>query len=401
MIRVEGQKSALPDVDVLFYDGALGRIPATGDGIAIAVGVKDASGTATANQVYRLFLPNDYEKAIELFGGTFADKLLDAVSNGQGIVYAISAASNTSDDILTAIETAVEQSLVNGDALFEYIAVLTPVDKTLATSIESYLSSLVSRHIYVWAIVEARDKNPDPTVEPDYDTYVTNLINEWSGFSALRTFVVAAYATFTNIKGNQGHRNGLGSIMGLISRAKVSQDIGEVGAFSIKNLVSLPDGLTYSHIYTLDQAGFITIRTYDGYAGYYVTNPVAMNDPTSDYHFMYARRVADKAAKLSRKAVMKYLKGEILPPNNQDPSNPVKPTKSPTVQELKAKIEHTLKVGMYDRKELYGYRVYIPEGQDIWASRELNIYTKLIPTPHMDWIEIHQSFENPLLEIGG
>jgi len=105
MIRVEGQKSALPDVDVLFYDGALGRIPATGDGIAIAVGVKDASGTATANQVYRLFLPNDYEKAIELFGGTFADKLLDAVSNGQGIVYAISAASNTSDDILTAIET--------------------------------------------------------------------------------------------------------------------------------------------------------------------------------------------------------------------------------------------------------------------------------------------------------
>jgi len=36
--------------------------------------------------------------------------------------------------------------------------------------------------------VEARDKNPDPTVEPDYDTYVTNLINEWSGFSALRTF---------------------------------------------------------------------------------------------------------------------------------------------------------------------------------------------------------------------
>lgn len=56
---------------------------------------------------------------------------------------------------------------------------------------------------------------------------------------------------------------------------------------------------------------------------------------------------------------------------------------------------------MYDQKELYGYRVYIPEDQDIWATKTLNVYTKLIPTPHMDWIEIHQSFENPLLEIGG
>jgi len=399
MFVVEGKKSSLPDVDVLFYDGAIGRIPETGDGIAIAVGVKDPAGTATANKVYKLFLPTDYEKAIEYFGGEFANKLLDAVSNGLGIVYAVSAASNKSNDILTAIESAVEQSLINGDALFEYIAVLTPVDKTLATSIESYLSSLVSRHIYVWAIVEARDR--DTATEPDFDTYVTNLISEWSGFNPLRTFVVATYATFTNIKGNQGYRNSLGSIMGLIARAKVSQDIGEVGAFSIKNLVYLPEGLTYSHIYTLDQAGFITIRSYDGYAGYYVTNPVAMNDPTSDYHFIYARRVADKAAKISRKTTLKYLKGEILPPNNQDPANPVKPTKSPTVQELKAKIEHALKVGMYEQKELYGYRVYIPEDQDIWATRTLNVYTKLTPTPHMDWIEIHQSFENPLLEIGG
>lgn len=117
------------------------------------------------------------------------------------------------------------------------------MDKTLAASIDSYLTSLVSRHIYVWAVVEARDKNPDTTVEPDYDTYVTNLISEWSGFNSLRVFVVASYGTFTNIKGNQGHRNALGSIMGLIARAKVSQDIGEVGAFPIKTLFHFQMGL--------------------------------------------------------------------------------------------------------------------------------------------------------------
>jgi hypothetical protein len=398
MNLLEGQVSILPDVDIRFWDGALGRIPSTGTGVFITIGLKTAEGEAEIGKVYRLSLPSDPDTPIKLFGnGEYANKLLDAASCGANVVFAAAANSDSTDDILSAVEEAVEQSLVNGDAIFEGIIVMVPVDKSTAAAIGSYLTSLVSRHIYVWALLEARPKTEDEKM----DDYVTNLISEWEGFIHPRVAASAFCATVTNLKGNTGFRNAIGSLTGLLARAKVSQDIGEVGAFPIPNIVSLPEDLKYSHIYALDQARFITGRTYDGYAGYYVTNPNMMMPETSDYAFIYARRVADKAAKITRKTILPRLKGEVLPPANDNPESPTKPTKSPTIQELKGLIEHALHYGMYKEGELYGYRVIIPEDQDLWATRKLKIKTKLAPTPHMDWITVDQSFENPFLTIGG
>lgn len=136
----------LPDVEVIFKDGGIGYIPATADGIPLFAGYS-GQGSLAANQVVAISSANK-EKVIDLLGDTpFTDRIYDFFSTGGNIAYVVKASSNTNADLLTAIQSAVEDLLTKGNAVFEFISVLTPVDKAFAASLASYLNRFYLNYV--------------------------------------------------------------------------------------------------------------------------------------------------------------------------------------------------------------------------------------------------------------
>ncbi len=385
----------LGGVKIDFRDGGLGLVPTYPTGIPLFVGSSN-SGSATPNTVYHLTSDNP-EKVLELFGNTtLAKRILDAFSSGAGIVRVVKAQDGTLANLMTAIEEGVNQSLIDGEKNFEFIVLTDTADKTVASAVASYLQNLEqSQDVYTWAILCARDK---ANTETDYDTYVNNLITEWQGFTHPRICVVASYTTISNLTGETRYDNVQGIVAGLVSIARVNEDIGWVEKFKIPSIVELPKGLNLAHIQALDEAGFLTVRTYNGVKGYFITSPRMFVDETSDFHLIQYRRVSDKAGTLIRKVLLQSVRADVRAPIDADPQNPPPPEKSPTIHDILTRMKAILRDEMLKRQEIYGYQVWIPEGQNIWSTKKLQVKYRIAPNPVLVWIEGEFKFWNPLLE---
>jgi len=384
---------ALADVSIEFGDGGLGIVPGYPTGIPLFVG--SASGTAEPNKVYHLTSDNP-KKVQELFGDSkLTDYILDAFSTGTGVVFAVKSADATLGNIMTAVESGVDQLLIDGNKAFEFIVLTDVADKTTFASINSYLTDLQqNKDVYTYALIPTRGLNNNE----DTDSWVTNLISEFEGVSSKRIGVVAARLKIVNLTGKVREDNAIGAIAGLIGKAKVNEDIGWVQKFNIAPAVEIsPANLTLAHIQALDQAGFITVRTYNGKKGYYVTSPRLFVDETSDYHLLEYRRVADKAATLIRRVLLEFARADVRAPVDADPENPPDPAKSPTIKDIETRMKAVLRDEMFKHGEIYGYQVWIPEGQNIWSTKRLTVNYHIAPNPILVWIEGQFKFWNPLL----
>ena len=109
----------------------------------------------------------------------------------------------------------------------------------------------------------------------------------------------------------------IGVVMGVLSLAKVHQAISWVGGFPTG--VSMPafgDGTLYrdidkATIEQLDAARYIFLTTYPGIAGSYLNDSHTMDEATSDYAYIEAVRVMDKAVRGIRTYVTPELGGNV------------------------------------------------------------------------------------------
>lgn len=384
---------ALASVKINFGDGGLGLVPSYPTGIPLFVG--SASGSAESNKVYHL-TSDDPQKVIDLFGNSpLTNYILDAFSTGTGIVFAVKSADNTLGNIMTAAESGVNQLLIDGNKAFEFLVFTDTADKTTFSAVNSFLTDLEqNKDVYTWALLPSRGLKTDE----DTDGWVNNLISEWEGVSSKRIGVVSGRLKIANLTGEVREDNAIGVIAGLVGKAKVNEDIGWVQKFNIAPAVEIsPPDLTLAHIQALDLAGFITIRTYNGKKGYYVTSPRLFTDETSDYHILQYRRVADKAGTLIRRVLLEFARADVRAPLDADPENPPDPSKSPTIKDIETQMKSVLRDEMFKRSEIYGYQVWIPEGQNIWSTKKLQIKYRIAPNPVLIWIEGEFKFWNPLL----
>ena len=384
---------ALADVKINFGDGGLGIVPSYPTGIPLFVG--SASGTAEPNKVYHL-TSDDPQKVIELFGNSpLTNYILDAFSAGTGVVFAVKSPDNTLGNIMTAAESGVNQLLIDGNKAFEFLVFTDTADKTTFAAVNSFLTDLEqNKEVYTWALLRARGLKSDE----DTDGWVNNLISEWEGVSSKRIGVVAGRLKISNLTGEVREDNAIGVIAGLVGKAKVNEDIGWVQKFNIAPAVEIsPPDLTLAHIQALDQAGFITVRTYNGKKGYFVTSPRLFTDETSDYHLIEYRRVADKAGTLIRRVLLEFARADVRAPLDADPENPPDPSKSPTIKDIETRMRAVLRDEMFKHGEIYGYQIWIPEGQNIWSTKKLTVNYRIAPNPILVWIEGQFKFWNPLL----
>ncbi|MEI6850157.1 MAG: DUF2586 family protein [archaeon] len=176
----------------------------------------------------------------------------------------------------------------------------------------------------------------------------------------------------------------LGAALGTISLAKVSENIGWVNKFNIKNEgTSEYDNPTFGNgIYVSSQTttaltniqnkGYIFLRKFVGLTGtYWNDSPTAVVE-TSDYAYIENNRVFDKARRGIRKDVLPYVNSPI----KIDPtSGKVDIT---TIKAIENAATNSLSQ-MLSAEELSGYKVTINPNQNVLSSGILYITVALVP----------------------
>ena len=169
----------------------------------------------------------------------------------------------------------------------------------------------------------------------------------------------------------------IGVVMGVLSLAKVHQAISWVGGFPTG--VSMPafgDGTLYrdidkATIEQLDAARYIFLTTYPGIAGSYLNDSHTMDEATSDYAYIEAVRVMDKAVRGIRTYVTPELGGNVYIDADTGKLQPYSCAHLERVASLALET-------MEKASEISGYSVTVDPEQDVLSTSTIDIVVKIV-----------------------
>lgn len=219
-----------------------------------------------------------------------------------------------------------------------------------------------------------------PYDDEDLSTWVAWLLAERKNVAARFVQVCPQYGEITGADGQRRLRNWGGLQAGRVIGIPVQRATGRVKDGPISQ-GSLPIGWAAVQS-TLEDAGFLTAKSYAGLNGAYWGDSRTLAEDTSDFRYEEVLRVSFKGVRKMRIAALKSL--------NDEAGDPLRPHGADGVAYLKASIENALDT-MTSRKELADYRVAIPEGQDI-ANNGVDVLPTLIGVPIIRQIRLHAKY---------
>lgn len=288
------------------------------------------TGDKTGSEI--LLIPANGTIALEDLGitllfpteGDFA--LTDAWSFG------ITAPTSTFAALQAALDAALE--LHNP----EFVFVCQTTTAADAVNWSAAMETLFTdKHQPLFALLETNLDSSKPLAEA-----VTAKVKEFQGIDA--RFVSVVCQPLAN------WQSAAALCAGTLTRASVNQSIGATKYFGMWGL-QLPEGWTNQTSRSLDEARFITLRTYAGLNGLFWANGRTLASDTSDYRFIEVVRTVFKAVRLARRASLPYIQA---------------PGDESGLQALLATVRAALtKMTASNPKELDDFAVDMPSGQDV------------------------------------
>lgn len=231
-------------------------------------------------------------------------------------------------------------------------------------------------------------------------TSVSSLPSDVAASGQSRVSVVIAQAgsglgaTLYNDAGNKQVKtsvSSIGTVLGLLSRAKVHQSISWVKEFPTG--ISVPafgDGKLYRNldkamVEQLDGERYIFFMTYPGVSGSYVNDSHTMDVATSDYAMIENVRTMDKAVRGIRTYIIPELGGNIYVDASTGKMAPY------SVSHLETTANKALE-DMEKAGELSGYKVEIDPEQDVLSTGTVEFVIKNVPVGVMRHIRIKIGF---------
>jgi len=214
------------------------------------------------------------------------------------------------------------------------------------------------------------------------DDWVSALLAERVQFS--HPFVSCCPA-FGSVSGTYGQfqRNLMGFVAGRLIKIPVMRSIGRVRDGGLSNvLLSLDYNSTHQKV--LEEAGYITAKTHIGLKNVFFGSARTLAEDISDFQYIEIIRVIFKAARLIRMQALNSIHDEA--------GDPLMGANASGVAFLKASLESALgSMTVAIPKEMAGYVVTIPNGQDI-VNNGLKFGFRLIGIPIIREIEINASY---------
>lgn len=260
--------------------------------------------------------------------------------------FTISAPVPALKDVMAAIEKPLELY----DVEFVYIA--GESDGAAWAAFQVKADELFNLHRPTYFKCEAKL----PGMNEDINDWVAELIEKKGDISARFVQVCAAYGYIIGSDGTQKLSNFAGLQAGRILSIPVQRAAGRTADGSISGS-TLPEKWNSTIQTTLETAGFITAKTYAGLSGVYFGDSRTLAEKTSDYQYEEVLRVVFKGLRLSRVAALGSMYDEL-----GDPMDPADMTGAIKLQTAIETALDTMTKAI--PKEMAGYQVVIPEGQD-------------------------------------
>ena len=241
-----------------------------------------------------------------------------AASFVQSDTYTLSTTAPTwnAADVATAIE-----ALRTNVREFGLGYVVGACAKSQADTILAEVVQFISLDKFVGFIVEARDIGNAETeaqwmasISADYATFTTDYMGVAAG-ACLSTSALTKVQFRRNIGQlaivRAGRRN-IGRDIGAVADGALCPNYG--GTNNTGPLAGVPVDTVYHDEKLnpgLDANRFITVTSFTGITGFYITNPNLMCAPTSDFTLLQYRRVMDEAANIVRNYFTQLLSTDV------------------------------------------------------------------------------------------
>lgn len=258
---------------------------------------------------------------------------------------------------------------------FDLVHVVGPTTLAIWTVLATRAATAATNGRYFHFVAETRGLGAAETAA----TWATALATEVAGFADTRVTLVAGRAEILDLlTGRVVDRNIAGLYTGRVAAIAEHRSPAEVALGALPQMQALaPAGITVTDLATLNEAQLVTAQTILGLAGYYLNEGWVHAPADSDYQTVELRRIMDKAARLVRRAALRYDHAEGTPEG---------------IAALEAQLTAPLNNEMAG--QIQAGRVVIPE-QDVLATQQLVAKIRITPIPIMREIELDIGFENP------
>lgn len=271
---------------------------------------------------------------------------------------------------------------------FNPAAGYTPV-VTAGMDADVYAAMLKAQALAVWAT----------------DTYfapVTILLEgrEYTTASALTAATTFSYNRVgvligDTVTGSKGAAIGL--LLGRIARIPVQRHIGRVkdGALNTLNAFVLALRVEDADVITINDAGYITFRTFIGRSGYFFADDSLATLVADDYRSLARRRSIDKAYRIAYDTMLEKIADEI-PVMNDGTLVPAmcKSWESDVVTAIVNSMtaEGNLGVDPADSTDT-GVKCFISYNQNIVATNKFEMTLQIKPYGYAKYIDVHLGFQ--------
>ena len=176
----------------------------------------------------------------------------------------------------------------------------------------------------------------------------------------------------------------VGATLGTISKSKVSENIGWVNNFDIKNNATLEydepafgNGVLYKNqavslLNQLQTRGYIFIRKFVGLTGSYFNDSPTADSVISDYCYIERNRTIDKAIRNVRTRILPYVNSPLEIDPTSGKLSPI------TIASFKNECGIPL-IDMVNNGEISGYAVNINPNQNVLSTNTLYITIAIVP----------------------
>lgn len=405
------------NVNITKRNGALGRRSPNQDGVCglITTGVAIA-GKLVLDTVYpmrsirdavSIGITAEYDSANAVLVHHVIDRFFKANPSGTLNVM-IAAQTNTLADLVDPSKDLAKKLLRESQGLIKFCGVsrnpaaayeptlLNGLDAdvlTAAAKAQSLYESEFNAFRYAGFLLEGRSFNGTAAAAKDLRTLNTPNVS----------ITIAADPAISKANARYAGYAAVGDVLGLISKASVSQDIGELTSdFDLQdtgNSVFVTAGLssgqeisTYSEadLDALDDKGYIFPTAIAGIAGFHLSDShTASTLQNNDYAYIENNRTIEKAIFLVRQALLPKIKSRI----KVDPATGY--LEDDDVKALEATGAKALAGMETDGDISGGIDCYVNPEQDILSTSVLEIEVTFIPVSIAREITVAIGFSNP------
>jgi hypothetical protein len=304
-----------------------------------------------------------------VFSGTF--------TAGDTYTFTTTTAGFSNSDVTAALTTLLAAPIDFGFVHIVGMGANSAAAAATAAVVQTAMGTAEAGFRYMFAVTECPTSESDATVAAAFGTTVAIRIGVCAGDAAL----------ISPLNGRILRRNLAWVYSARLALIPAGEDPGFVGRGALPNVKSIYRDEQATPL--LDASRFVTLRTFPGRPGYFVTNGNMMASPGSDFNLVQRRRVMDVACKVVRNAEMPFLNGSV----RVDPKTGFIDERD--AQTFENTVNSQLRAAVVATGMASSSSVVMNRTTNILATNSEPVTVRILPLAYLKQIQTNIGFTNP------